>query len=277
MVLRVLSLNVWHDSGPWERRRELIRGEIEQLAPDLIGFQEVLQGDGVDLAGELVEGLGYETEFVHASPFWGRPDVSFGNAIATRHPIVSHDTLTLPDAGDGETRAAVSVTVAAPVGPVSFTSTHLNWKLHHGEVRERQVVALADYVRDRRPRGGFPPILVGDFNADADSTEIRYLCGLQSLGGRSVYFADAWRIAGGDEGGDTWSNRNDYARPWLEPERRLDYVFAGEPIRPSGIGQILSCRLMGDEPTADVWPSDHFGVVADLRTDPLPPPDEAPA
>jgi endonuclease/exonuclease/phosphatase family metal-dependent hydrolase len=137
-------------------------------------------------------------------------------------------------------------------------------------VRERQVLALAEHVRAHRPRNGFPPIVCGDFNAEPESAEIRYLQGLQSLDGSSVHFVDAFRDAG--EGpGLTWSNRNPYARPWLEPERRIDYVFVGPPRRPDGLGMVLSARVVGDEPEAGVWWTDHFGVLAELRTEPVDP------
>ena len=50
MALSVLTLNLWHDSGPWPERRRRIREWIERLDPDLIGFQEALSlpdsGDG---------------------------------------------------------------------------------------------------------------------------------------------------------------------------------------------------------------------------------------
>jgi endonuclease/exonuclease/phosphatase family metal-dependent hydrolase len=201
-------------------------------------------------------------DYVTASRGW-RGDRDFGNAIASRWPIIAREELVLPESGDGETRAALAVEVEAPFGPVGFTCTHLNWKFRHGAVRERQVVALCDLVLRRRPREGFPPLLVGDLNAEPESAEIRYVTGLQSLEGRSVAFLDAWRM-GGDAGpGTTWSNRNRYARGALEPDRRIDYVFAGFPRR-SGAGRILGCRVVCDAEEDGVWPSDHFGVFAEL-------------
>jgi endonuclease/exonuclease/phosphatase family metal-dependent hydrolase len=267
--LSVLTLNLWHDSGPWPERRRRIREWIERLDPDLIAFQEVLRGPGIDQAAELAEGLGRHAAFARASDFWRDPRLAFGNAVLSRWPILQQATLSLPDSGDGETRSAICVTVAAPPGPVAFTSTHLHWKFHHGRVRERQVVALCEFVLAQRPRGGFPPLVVGDFNAEPDAAEIRFVAGLQSLEGRSVHFRDAWRTAGGPGPGFTWSNRNPWARPWLEPDRRIDYVFAGYPRR-GGVGLVETCLVVCDDEQDGVWPSDHFGVYAELRTDPVP-------
>jgi endonuclease/exonuclease/phosphatase family metal-dependent hydrolase len=249
-----------------------VRRWIDRLDPDLIGLQEVVRMPGFDQLAQLLAGRACHADWVAASAFWkeGREGEvgEIGNAVVSRWPISDREELRLPDAGDGERRAALSVTLAAPVGPIAFTVTHLNWRFHHGAVRERQVVAVCDLARRRRPRGGFPPLLVGDFNAEPDSAEIRYVTGHQSLDGRSVAFLDAWRVAGGDGPGITWSSRNPYAREEREPDRRIDYVFAGLPRR-DGLGQLLRCRVACDEARDGVWPSDHFGVYAELRSEPL--------
>jgi endonuclease/exonuclease/phosphatase family metal-dependent hydrolase len=183
---------------------------------------------------------------------------------------VESEAILLPDSGDGEKRSALSATLDSPFGPLSFTCTHLNWKFRHGAVRERQVQAVCELVLRRRVRSGFPSILVGDFNADPESAEVRFITGLQSLGGRSVAFLDAWRTVG-QGAGITWSNRNAYARAALEPDRRIDYVFTGFPQR-TGVGQLLDCRVVCNDEKDGVWPSDHFGVYAELRSEPLAPP-----
>lgn len=269
MPLSVLTLNVWHDSGPWPERRARIREWIKRLDPDLIGLQEVLRGDSLDQLAEILEGGDWHADYVAAQPSWmGRP-VAFGNAVASRWPIRGREARGLPHGDDGERRAALTVRVDAPVGPVSFTCTHLNWKFHHGPVREAQVQALADQVLASRPPDGFPPILVGDMNAEPDSDEIRFLTGLHSLGGRGVYLHDAWAVAGDrSDPGITWSNRNPHARANLEPDRRIDYVFTGYPRR-NGVGLLEECRVVCNDEKDGVWPSDHFGVFAVLRTEPV--------
>jgi endonuclease/exonuclease/phosphatase family metal-dependent hydrolase len=275
-ALSILTLNLWNDSGPWSARADCIRDWIERLDPDVIGFQEALRGPDWDQVADLVGPRGYHHVFAKASPFWRdparaegrRPADAFGNAIASRWPIGDCEVLDLPTAGDGETRAALSVTVASPHGPLSISCTHLHWKYRHGAVRERQVVEIAELVLRRRTRDGFPALLLGDFNAEPESAEIRYLQGLQSLEGRSVAFLDAWRVAGDGGAGHTWSNVNPYAQLYIEPDRRIDYVFAGFPMR-DGRGRIECCRVVCNEPTDGVWPSDHFGVYAELRTTPI--------
>lgn len=269
MPLSILTLNLWHDQGPWERRCARVREWIDRLDPDVISFQEVLRGPKRDQLAELFPDSKFHLDFAPATRFWRDPTHEFGNAVASRFPIRDRDVLKLPESGDGESRIALSVSIETPHGALGLTSTHLNWKLHHGWVREKQVVALAAFARARRPGLDLPPVIAGDLNAEPDSVEIRYLTGLQSLEGRSALFYDAWRLGGDGGPGFTWSNRNPYAQIAIEPERRIDYILAGYP-QESGIGRIESCRVVCNDEVDGVWPTDHFGVFAELRTEPIP-------
>jgi endonuclease/exonuclease/phosphatase family metal-dependent hydrolase len=263
MTLRLLTLNIWNQDGPWAERAPRIREWIERLDPDVVGLQEVVRGKRLDQLA-LVAPAGSHCAYAKAMEFWRDGDADFGNAVFSRWPILERETLPLPDAGDGERRVVLATTIDAPFGPLSFFCTHLNWRLHHGFVRERQVAALGELVRRRRSRDRFPPVVVGDFNAEPESTEIRFVKGLHALGGRSLYLRDAWSEAGDGGPGHTWCYRNAYTRTSLEPDRRIDYVFVGPPL-PSGLGRVERCSVVCDDESAGVWPSDHFGVYAELR------------
>lgn len=273
-MLKILTLNLWHDMGPWPERAQLIRAWLDELDPDLIGFQEVLRGPTIDPLRELCEGRYEHLAYFEAMDFWVGRGVTFGNAVASRWPLLATHPLQLPDGGDGERRSAISVRVDAPGGEISFTTTHLNWKLHHSNVRLRQSAALAQHVREHSKGLDHPPILVGDFNAVPESDEIRFLSGLASFEDRSAYFADAWQLAGDGSPGATFCAANPYARTALEPDRRLDYVFVGPPTL-GAVGRIEACRRVCDRgegvgALAEVWPSDHFGVYCELRDEPDP-------
>ena len=270
MALRLLTLNLWHDNGPWPQRAERIREWLDRLDPDVVGFQEALRGGGSDQVTELLGARLPYREYACGSTFArGAGQLEFGNAVASRWPISEHEVLRLPDRGDAETRSALWVGLDAPFGRLALTCTHLHWRFHHGDTRVRQVKELALQALRRRPPDGFPPILLGDFNAEPDSDEIRFMTGLHALEGKSVYFNDAWRVAGGGGTGITWSNRNPWARAALEPDRRIDYILAGYPTR-EGLGLVERCRVVCDDEVDGIWPSDHFGVYAELRTEPLP-------
>jgi endonuclease/exonuclease/phosphatase family metal-dependent hydrolase len=153
---------------------------------------------------------------------------------------------------------------------VLFIATSGFWRLDAESARERQAVALTDL--DARHRTALPSIVAGDFNATPDATSIRYLTGRQSIGGRSVHYHDAWEVAG--EGpGHTWTVDNPRARAEIEQivrqpghRRRIDYVFVGSwHAHPHAQCRIESATLAFDQPSDGLWPSDHFGVVADVE------------
>jgi len=265
MPIKVLTLNLWNRDGPWPERAKLVRAWLDRLEPDLIGFQEVLSGPGVDPLHELLDGRGYHVVYARAGPFWADESLDFGNAAASRWPIAEHEVLVLPQGDFADGCVALSITTESPLGPISFTTTHLMYAGRAGWVRERQVCALTDLVLRRRPRGGFPPIVCGDFNAGPEAAEIRFLKGLQSLDGRSCYLLDTWEQAGDGSPGETMAVRNPYC---LLPGRlglRLDYVFVA-PAPPGAPGQIESCAVVCDEDENGVFPSDHFGVYTELTS-----------
>ncbi len=273
MSLTILTLNILHDHADWEARRACIGEWLDRLDPDVVGLQEVLRGADGDQCSELLADRGYHCAYGRANRFWRDPDLDFGNGLACRWPLRDEERIELPhareDDGAEELRCALGVVAETPFGPLPLTCTHLNWRFDHGYVRERQVVALCDFVRRRAAPEALPPVVLGDFNAAPDSCEIRYVTGLQSIDGRSAHLRDAWELAGDGSAGHTWSHRNPMTRPWLEPDRRIDYVFVGPPRR-DGVGRVESCRLVCDAPSGDVWPSDHFGLCVEMRSEPDP-------
>ncbi|MFN8643205.1 MAG: endonuclease/exonuclease/phosphatase family protein [Candidatus Binatia bacterium] len=269
--LRVLTLNCWNVSEPYAARMAVARAAIAELAPALIGLQEVVvRRDGFDQAADLLGGLGYHSVYAPAFRWTESGHVAaddagdgFGNVIASRWPIAARERRALPGAELDERRCAVAAHVEAPFGRIPFVCTHLAWRFAHGALRERQVRVLDQLARDWTRDASFPPIVVGDLNADPDATEIRFLCGLASLEGHSTYYQDAWRVRGGGPG-FTWDNRNANAALMFEPDRRIDYVLVGLGDA-TGRGWIERVALACTEPVDGVWASDHFGVVADIR------------
>lgn len=253
------TLNIWSRFGPWEERLVALRAALAAEHPDVIGMQEVMRADGFDQGALLAEGPGYHVAWGIASENHGFP---VGNAILSRWPILESETIPLPNGGSDESRSVVFARIDSPFGPLPFFCTHLNWKLHHGHVRQLQVKALARVVAERAPIEGFPPVVVGDFNAEPDSDEIRYMRGLTGLGGECVYFADAFGVSGKGDG-TTYSKRNPFAEYLREPERRIDYVFVRGPDD-SHRGEPRDARVAFDEAIAGTFPSDHFGVVTTI-------------
>ena len=186
--------------------------------------------------------------------------------------------------------------------------THLDWELDGSPARCQQVRFIAEQIDQevagarRRPGADvLPPLLLGDFNAEPASDEIRFLSGHHGLPSpddpvpRGVYFNDCYVRALTPEApcrddaaaapGATFARRNPFAARPPEPDRRLDYIFAGppdarrrgEPLRawrcfcaPHKVGGLTASlthsqapRPAGGEP-GGVFASDHFGVAVDL-------------
>ena len=276
--LRVATLNIWNKSGPWAERLPLIRSQLSTLSPDLIGLQEVLRlipdekqppvpSPDNDQASEIADGLGYNVAYGVAADYSG--GLKFGNALLTRYKILDSRTFRLPGADSGETRSLLYTLLETPWGRLPVFVTHLNWKLHHGVVRVKQVVYAAERIFVLAPVGAdfLPPILMGDFNAAPHSDEIRYLKGEHVIDGRSIYFSDVWDYADGQGSGYSYARDNAYALKNGEPNRRIDYIFVRGPDKQMR-GEPSNVRLAFEQsgPGADgpVWASDHYGVVCDL-------------
>jgi endonuclease/exonuclease/phosphatase family metal-dependent hydrolase len=187
-----------------------------------------------------------------------------GIAVAARWNVSDREVRWLSGDEGLSGGVALRVSVQSPLGDIGFcNATTFHFANHHVAKRERQMPEVAAFAQRGGGRGGFPPVLVGDFNTDPESAEIRFLKGLQSLDGRGAYFCDAWEWAGDGGKGATWSNVNPHAARWYWPNRRIDYVLVGHP-RADGAGRIEACKLVFAEPADGVWPSDHFGVFASL-------------
>jgi endonuclease/exonuclease/phosphatase family metal-dependent hydrolase len=260
-VLRVLTLNIWNLDGDWRARRQAILAVLRRWEPDVVCLQEVVESEQGNQAEWLAAQLGdWNVAFAAVQHHLG--PARFGNAVLSRWTIDTQSSAHLPhEADDAEVQRVV---VHARTSGVDVFSTHLAWQLHDADLRERQVQALVEFV-DANTQSGAPsgPVIAGDFNAEPDSTAIRYLTGLTSLGGKSTYFQDAWRLAGDGGPGLTWSRANAHAAREHEPDRRLDYIFSGVHLD-TGAGRPLECHLVADQPVDGVWPSDHFGVLAVL-------------
>jgi endonuclease/exonuclease/phosphatase family metal-dependent hydrolase len=261
--LRVMSWNLWWQFGPWEERLPAIAATLAAVDADVVALQEVWQDGDRNEAAELAAGLGFEHVYASRLDLNG---VLMGNAVLSRWPIASHDSQQLPAPPDAnELRTVVRADVDGPRGRLQIFSTHLNWRFDQSNVRQQQVTAIAKFVHES-PLRTYPPVLCGDFNAVPDSDEIRMLTGRMRLPVPKLVFHDSWEAAieRADGPGFTWSNDNPFAKEDLEPNRRIDYVFVGWP-KSEGAGHVLRSEVVGTEPVDGCQPSDHYGVMAELR------------
>lgn len=268
--LTCVTLNIWNRFGPWEERLPRIRDGLRALDPDIIGLQEVvmLPEAGFDQNALISDGLPQ----THVA--WARCSKNVqpvGNSILSRFPIKESAAFDLPDGGTNEHRVMVYALLDTPYGDVPVFVTHLNWKLDEGHIRVLQVKELAAIIAVKAPKACFPPIVMGDFNAEPDSDEMRYLRGLTGLGERCVHFTDCFGATRGapgtsaDADGFTFARDNPFALLCHEPNRRIDYVYVRGPDD-RGRGEPLASRVCMNQVTSGGHASDHYGVWAKIST-----------
>ncbi len=276
--LRVVTLNLWGIEPPLDRRLALATRQLRALDPDVVCLQEVRPLDGS--AGRTTADAVAEALGLHATY---RPAVTSeageeGLAILARGPLANVRVLALPEPRPGDTRILLSGQVATDGGPIWVHTTHLHYRLDDGVAREHQVVAIDGELRALgRDNTSAPQILCGDFNATADSDELRFLRGLTTLAGRRTHFQDAWlrlhREPGPGDGpaqGITWSSENRFTRPLrsLDLDRRIDYVLV-TTRKKDGRATVHACDVVLTEREGqgegEIAASDHYAVCADIQ------------
>jgi endonuclease/exonuclease/phosphatase family metal-dependent hydrolase len=273
--IRFVTLNVLH-GGPlssWtgrdshlEARLDLISEALLALDADVVALQEASWSTARgEVASRLAGRLGMSHVYAPAStrlfdtPWinrWaaGFMDFSEGPAILSRFPITRSETHKLPACGRRmEPRVLLFAEVDTPQGRLPVFSTHTRGNACHTR-------AVASLVLERR--GDLPGALMGDLNAVESSEAIGALT-------REAGFVDAFRARHPEASGATvW-------QPVTAPERRafrrVDYVLI-VPGRLSP-GTVVDSRVVVDTPGrlpdgTPIWPSDHYGVLADLGVAP---------
>ena len=270
--VRILTWNLWWRFGAWRERRNAIVAELTRVVPDICGLQEAWDDWEENQAGSIAAELGWHSVWAPSpsSERWQRrlgdtgTGVAFGNAVLSRWPIAESAVKRLPAAaGIDDGRLVLHATVASPFGAIPVFTTQLTSAWGHSRVRQEQVAAVCRFIAER-DHESFPPVLTGDFNAPPDADEIRCVVGKAAPPVPGVVLLDAWAYARPLEPGWTWDRRNPHVAATLEPDARIDYVFVGPPDTQAR-GHILTAELVGVQSIDGVWPSDHMGVLVELR------------
>jgi endonuclease/exonuclease/phosphatase family metal-dependent hydrolase len=277
-VLRVVTLNMGSLFEPnWEQRRAELVVWLRDLDADVVCLQEVWERDGApNSAAWIVEQFpsahwhwafgGPEFE-----PFGIREPVRFGSAILSRQRLEWTRLDLLPIDDRPGTTAAMRMPLelfSARTGGVDVYSTHLAPAPAQAYQRIRQVQFIDGVISSRlTPTDIVGPVLCGDFNAEPDSDEIRFLKAAATIDGRSTYYQEAWQVTAQTGLGLTADPRVNPTAAYLNvPPKRIDYVFAGDPFfRPNGAGLITHVEVCFDEPRTGVYASDHFGLMAEIH------------
>ena len=276
--LRVVTYNLLHggpasgftnDDTHLEARLEMAIRELATLEPDIIALQEVSQSRRHGNVPErIARSLGLHVIFAPATErifgFWpldqlivGLMGFKEGSAILSRFPIVASDVYDLPRCQDWlDPRILLRAELSTPWGPLQIFTTHTA----RGD--ECQMQRVGELVREHRSTG--PALLMGDFNTPESS---RVVASLRE----EASFVDAFRSANPDAPGPTVWQRIKMERPTAS--RRVDFIFVLSG-RESTTG-VRSSRVVLDRPGrlpdgTPLWPSDHYGVFAEIEIAPKP-------
>ena len=263
--VRAATVNVWARHGDWPARREALREGLREVDADVLALQECVVEDGYDQARDL---LGEGWHVVHQTRGLVGDGRHRGASVASRWPIeAAHEVdLHLTDRTGDYSCGTVLAEVCSPVGRLLVGSHGASWAWWAEHERELQAVAVVRRIEELVAAESAHVVLGGDFNAEPQTSSMRFLTGRTSLEGTSTAYRDVWESVHGEAGGWTFDPRNPLTavdEPGLDRGRRIDHLLVrcgdhGPTLR------TLDARLVLQEPVAGVQPSDHYGVVADL-------------
>lgn len=273
MRLRVLTFNVQNGGGDLARA-SLVGAELRRLRPDVVALQEVGYPGERDVLARMLDGTGlhgtHQADVLASVP--DSADRFGGTAVASRWPLTVLEAVDqrMPEAPRLPWYALVVSVPVPSVGSLLLIAPTSSWELSLEVARERQAVRLSEL--DELYRRDVPTVIAGDLNASPDSSSVRYLCGLQSLHGRSAHYHDAWAVAGDGGPGHTWSADNPRAAEEIEGivgqpnhRRRIDYVLVGTAMaHPTVRARVVSATVVFDAPVEGQWLSDHYGLLVEL-------------
>ncbi|WP_447978409.1 endonuclease/exonuclease/phosphatase family protein [Candidatus Nitrospira bockiana] len=273
LPLRVVTYNVLHGglvSGfaegdtHLEARLAMAVEELKALDPDIIALQEASESRRHgNVPRRLAEHLGFHVVFAPATEriVRFRPldrlivallGFKEGIAILSRFPVVQKAIHDLPRCRHKlEPRILLHVEVQTPAGPLPVFSTHTA----RGD--ECQIERVGEIVQAGRGPG--LSLLMGDFNVAETSPALTTL--RQEPG-----VIDAFRAVNPDDPGPTVWQRIEVERPTVS--RRVDFIFLLNGGASSGA--VRSSRTVFNRPGrlangAALWPSDHYGVFAEVE------------
>lgn len=227
--MRVMTFNICgHRARKKPEHIDEVAAVIRELRPDVVGLQEVYEGDEGGWSGNQPRRLEELTGLTccHWPHLWLRGG-NYGNAVMTRGKIVHAEMYRLPGRLL-EQRALLETRIELDGTSVHFFSTHL---VHFGPLmsrsRRRQVAQIMRHMAGNRPR-----VLVGDLNTGWHGLDVEALA---AIGLEPVYHEEV----------PTY--------PAHRPRLTLDHIFTSRAWRCKGVRAFPSQA------------SDHLPLYADLE------------
>ncbi len=247
-TVTVATLNLFNKVGRWGERLPLVVKQMIELAPDVIGLQEVdlTIDQGMALCrlvnSHLRQGARYRVYHM------GRPGRAAHLqclAVMARVPVEAHEGLDYLSFDGVAQRLRVRL---GDGGALDFYNTHL-W-FPPEAVNERLEQAKRLLAWSETWSGADATVIVGDFNAYPAEPTVALM---------KERFVSAHEAVHGSEPEKTWPTPVNTYDP--SPPGTLDYVFVDR-------ARVVEASVAFDNPAehdADLYPSDHLGVMAKLE------------
>jgi endonuclease/exonuclease/phosphatase family metal-dependent hydrolase len=223
---RLVTLNIAHGRGlnpiqgastveRLQRNLQRIAALLRRIKPDVVALQEIDQCsawagnfDQLDYLARRTS-MAYSAFGVH-NRREGRLNLAYGNAILSRHPLITSETVSFGERRVGE-KGFIYAELELPDGHLPLVNLHLHYRSR--AKRFDQLDRLLEFLQEKEAAHGgtWPtlPIVCGDFNTPEKAADVTgaLLEHLQELGDYSLH------------------PRRGRTFPSVLPVRRLDFVY----------------------------------------------------
>lgn len=246
MNLKVMSYNImsgkdyiaysngqeWND--PTIIKPELSAKVIAEIGADIVGLNEVHgMGGNFDEQAEVIAELsGYS--YCYFAPAIVAQNSPYGNAVLSKYPIITADTVMIPDSGEfvedmSETRCVARVTIALGEQNIDVLVTHFGLLDSERTEAVKLIKELVDETKN-------PCIVMGDFNCEPNSHYIQQI--------KTILKDTAIEKEKLDNEQMTYSS--------IIPQKKIDYIFVNSDF------DVINANAI------DATASDHRPYVAEL-------------
>lgn len=237
MNLKLMSFNTQHCLNYISKKIDFsaVADVIKEYGSDIVGLNEMRgAGEHPEYTAQtetLAESLGFYYYFAKAIDAYGKNN-PYGNALLSRYPIISAETILIPDPsprrfsnGYYETRCVLKAKIDTPSGVITVLVTHFG--LNEDEAENAVSTVVESLERENC-------VLMGDFNLRPESPI------LLPIRERLFDTAELFTEELGSFPSDT-------------PDRKIDYMFTSRELK----------VLSADIPPVVV--SDHRPYIAEIE------------
>ncbi|QVK20686.1 endonuclease/exonuclease/phosphatase family protein [Mycoplasmatota bacterium] len=239
--MKLCTFNIWNSNTDFNSRMNLLSKLIKENEIDILALQEVRDES---IVKKLADNCGYK--FYNFSNY-----TNYGLAILSKFPI--RDIKTNFESASVHNSLVQRCIVSINDFEVGVTNVHLDYASE-----ENRLLGLDEALDLIENNTNIFEVLLGDFNVDSESNihfELRmdeFVDIYQSYCFKRNIFPEPTL----DFNNPRWKNEEINQTPG-----RFDWIF----VHTSNDYKIVHSELIGKDETNGITPSDHYGVVAEIK------------